>query len=235
MQSFGRTQVVTGLIWLLTGSIAGAQVASATGFGGRITTALRFMYELYDEPREGTDRFQIEGRLSSDIDIREFGVQLGPNELHKLRTPGELAHSRCYATFVFSPSGLWSYFGNGECVKEAENAALQASLASNPRWTDDQISRELSRRGALFGPTARDDIKARIPAIGLVSDTIGELVELRTIEFNMPDRLDGQIQATDAPSWRVTFDVLGKPRVTVVLVLEPFDGRVKRMVRLPPE
>jgi len=193
------------------------------------------MQQLYGDHLGETDRLQVDARFSSGMDFREFGIRLGVGELHRPHIEAELAKTKCYGAFVFSQFGVWEYAANGECVNDLNNAALQSTLRANARWTDEQIRDELIQRKALFGPTATVDIQTRIPSTGLVSDTVGELVELRTVQFNMPDRVDGQIVATDAPGWKITYEVVGKPRVIVVITLEPFDGRLRRMMRIPPE
>ena len=151
------------------------------------------------------------------MDVREFGVQLARDKLLTLSNPADFEKSDCYGRFTFSDSNLWQFFGHGQCVKEAENSAFRSVIGTDPQWTDVQVAVELARRGSKFGPDAKLQITERIPPTQLIADVVGELVEMRDITFAMPERIDGKIVEGSSPFWRISFSVLGKPRVSVVV------------------
>jgi hypothetical protein len=212
---------------------AASQADGAAQSGTRLAAALRFLRAVYPDQEDISGRVQIAGEVFRGMDIRHFGVQLG-GDLLKLRNYAELSRAKCYGRLQFNDFGLVEFFGHGSCVMETKNAAFVAVVKAHPQWSDEQIAAELARRGARFGPDAKDQLKGRIPPTYVVADVVGELVELSDITFEMPRREDGRMLDSEV-SWRITFAVLGRSNVTVVATLEPFDGRLTLLMRLPPE
>lgn len=230
--SVALTVLVAPLAW--TATLHPVQSDAANHLGSRVTVSLRFMTAVYPEERYKADRVQVESRLWDAMVGRELGVQLGLGSVVKIDGSTNLDNINCYGVFVFSDSGLLHYWGRGGCVRGAQNSRFSALVKDHPEWSDEDIAIELSRQGAKFPPGSRSRMSEHIPAIFVVSDIMGELVQIQDVDFKMPDRDEGRI--IDATvCWRVSFSVLGNEKATVLASLEPFAGQLTSLVRIPAE
>lgn len=199
--------------------------------GERFGTALRFMMAVYPDLEDRVDRIQLTGPVFPGIRSRLFGIQFGAGHLF---AEADSHSAECYGIFQFSDTGLLKFDAQGKCASDTENNAFRETLTRHPRWSDSQVLAELSRRGARFGPKARDRLVERVPSGNVVSDIIGEIAQQGDITFEMPDRDKGTM-LDPFVEWHVEFALPGNPRDKVIASLEPFYGRLTSLLRLPPE
>jgi hypothetical protein len=178
---------------------------------------------------------QIVGELLRGMDTRQLSVQLSAGELLTVRNDADMKRSHCYGTFTFSDFGLVKFFGDGVCARAADNAAFISSVAAHPLWSDKQIAAELLRLGARYGPDSKERLIERISAAA-IGEAVAEPLDLREVTFVMPERVSGRIELHgDALVWMSTFTIVNRQNATIVALIEPFDGRLKSLFRIPPE
>ena len=153
--------------------------------GENLITAKEFLRVAYPELSSSSApvRFILDSWLTEPLPWSSFHVRV--NESDKDFDIKDASALLLDADFTFDHNGrIEKYFAGGRLVRDVENDKLDRDIADHERWSDEDITRELARRGARFGPGTQQQLLSRVP-IRAWEPMLGELSFI-SLEFQMP-------------------------------------------------
>ena len=190
-----------------------------------LITAREFIRVTYPELAStgAAAQFRLDSWLTGPLSMAMFSMRLNnPRNDVDFNDPSALLLD---ASFKFDDNGrIEKYFASGRILHDDQNNKLAKDVESHEMWSDTIILRELTRRGARFGPDNKEQMLSRVKVlIRELEPMLGELSVI-SIEFEMPETERHGLSVIGVLCWVVRYQ--SSSGLQGELTFEPFGGNL---------
>lgn len=177
------------------------------------------------------------GLLETPGSFSDFTMAI-QHPFHEILSKGQCPIPLLSVGFTFSTAGsnerIFHLSAAGPAVNTDRLQQLINEVDSHPEWSDADVLRALAKAGARFGPSAKEELLDELPIEGLKA-LIGN-IKVESVSFKIRDAAQVREHLPSAALlW--TIKVLSQSNgqeLKYYLLLEPFDGKLVSLGRIPP-